>query len=57
MEKDGILEGIKDGIIEGRERVAIKMLKRGMPIEIVAEDTEFSIEEVKNIAQKIAKNG
>jgi len=43
----------KDGIMEGIEKVAEKMIKRGTPIEIVAEDTELSIERVKEIAAKI----
>jgi len=42
----------KDGTLDKAERVAEKMLKRGTPIEIVAEDTELSIEQVKQIAQK-----
>ena len=46
-----------DGIIEGTqkkaEKVAEKMLRRGTAIEIVAEDTELSIEKVEEIANKI----
>ncbi|MCL1794424.1 MAG: Rpn family recombination-promoting nuclease/putative transposase [Oscillospiraceae bacterium] len=63
--KDGILEGRKEGIkegriegrIEGEQNKAIKvaenMLKRGMSIEDVANDTELSIEQVEQIAKKI----
>jgi len=43
----------KDGALDNSEKVAEKMLKRGTPIEIVAEDTELSIEQVKEIVQKI----
>ena len=47
----------KDGILDGEEKkaekVAEKMLKRGTAIEIIAEDTELSIEQVKKIAEKI----
>ena len=43
----------KDGIIKGAEKIAEKMLKRGTPIEYVSEDTELSIERVKEIAKKI----
>ena len=50
--KDGILIGT----IEKAEKVAAKLLKRGMSIEDVAEDTELSIEEVKKIAKKIEQN-
>jgi hypothetical protein len=46
----------KDGIMEGKEKVAEKMLKRGTAMEIVAEDTELSIEQVKEIAKKIKSN-
>jgi len=48
---------LKDGMIIGEEKkaekVAKKMLKRGTPIEIIAEDTELSIAQVKEIAQKM----
>ena len=42
-----------DGLMKGKEKVAEKMLKRGTPIEIIAEDTELSIAQVKEIAQKM----
>jgi len=43
----------KDGALNKAEKIAEKMLKRGTPIEIVVEDTELSIERVKEIAKKI----
>jgi len=47
----------KDGIIKGEqnkaEKVAEKLLERGMSIGDVAEDTELSIERVEQIAHKI----
>jgi hypothetical protein len=43
----------KDGEQKRAERVAERLLKRGTPIDIVAEDTELSIERVKEIAKKI----
>lgn len=46
----------KDGIMFEKERMAEKMLKRGIPIEIVVEDTELSIERVKEIYKKIKNN-
>ena len=46
-------DGIMDGMEKKAEKVAEKLLKRGMSIEDVAEDTELSIEQVKQIAQKI----
>ena len=45
--------GSNDSIMESKERVAEKMLKRGTPIEIVAEDTELPVEEIQRMAQKI----
>ena len=41
---------------ERAEKIAIKMIKRETPLNIVAEDTELSIEKVKEIAKKINKN-
>jgi len=46
-----------DGIIVGKEKmaeeIAEKMLRRGTHIDIVAEDTELSIERIRQIARKI----
>ena len=46
-------EGEQKGAEKEKSKVAEKLLKRGTPIEIVAEDTELSIEQVKEIAKKI----
>ena len=53
---DALKVRYKDGELDKAEKVAEKLLKRGMSIEIVAEDTELSIEQVKEIANKIKKN-
>ena len=39
-----------------KEEIAKKMIKRGTPFEIIAEDTELSIERVKKLAEKVNKN-
>ena len=48
-----------DGIIKGEQRkaekVAEKMLKRGIPVEIVSEDTELSVERVNEIAKNMTQ--
>jgi len=50
---DAIKVWRKDGELNKAEKVAIKLLKRGTPIEIVAEDTELSIMQVSELAHKI----
>ncbi|MCS7073634.1 MAG: Rpn family recombination-promoting nuclease/putative transposase [Bacteroidia bacterium] len=55
--EQGIKQGIKQGIEQGKQigskqaqiEVAKKMLKRGTPIQIIAEDTGLSIEEIQNL--------
>jgi len=42
-----------DGEKKKAVKIAEKLLKRGTPIEIVAEDTELSVERVTEIAKKI----
>ena len=44
---------IKEARLDKAEEIAEKMLKRGTPIKIIAEDTELSIESVKEIAEKM----
>ena len=46
----------KDGRIEGKIEVAKKLLRRGNSVEIVAEDTELTIEQVKKIEEIINAN-
>ena len=51
---DALRVRYKDGEQNKAEKVAEKLLKRGMSIEDVAEDAELSIERVEQIAKKIA---
>jgi predicted transposase/invertase (TIGR01784 family) len=46
-------DGIKIGEQTKAEKVAEKMIKRGPPLEIIAEDTELSIERIKEIAKRL----
>jgi hypothetical protein len=39
-----------------REDIAEKMIKRGTPLDIVAEDTELSLEKIKKLAEKTNAN-
>lgn len=43
---EGIAEGTAEGKIEGKRLVAINMKEQGFPVEIIAQCTELSIEEV-----------
>ena len=42
-----------DGRMEKAEEVAEKMLRRGTPIEIVAEDTELTVAQIEKIVKKM----
>ena len=50
---DALRVRYNDGELNRAEKVAEKLLKRGMSAEDVAEDTELSIERVTEIAKKI----
>ena len=41
---------------EKAEKIAEKMIKRGTPLDIVAEDTELSMRQIEKIINKINKN-
>ncbi|WP_156291316.1 hypothetical protein [Oceanobacillus salinisoli] len=42
-----------DGVREGKQEIAKKMLKRGMDIELIIEITELSKEEVKRLKDEL----
>lgn len=48
----GIEEGIKQGMKKNALAVAQKLLARGVSLEVIAEDTGLSIEEIKQLKQK-----
>ena len=53
---EGIKEGIKEGILEGEKKktheFALKLLKKGTPIEEISELVDLTPEEIKNIRPK-----
>lgn len=55
--KEGEILGIEKGIIQGmqesRKEMAVKLLKRGLRLEDIAEDAELSIEEVKRLRDEM----
>ena len=46
-------DGRDDGISEGIEKVALKMIRRGKSFEEIHEDTDLSLERIKKLADKI----
>lgn len=50
--QEGIAEGRKEGIQKRNQEVALKLIAKGMPINEIAEITELSKEEIKNLADK-----
>ena len=53
---DGESKGKNDGIIEGEKKrsrdIAIRLLQRGLPIEIIAEDTGLTMEQLRKLQQQ-----
>jgi hypothetical protein len=49
--KDGVEEGKVEGKIEGKIEIARNMLEKGIDISMIAECTELSVEELKNIEE------
>ncbi|GGP15592.1 transposase [Oceanobacillus neutriphilus] len=45
-------KGIEEGIQKRNKEVALKLIAKGMPINEIAEITELSKEEIKNLADK-----
>ena len=46
-------DGRDDGISEGIEKVALKMIRRGKSFEEIREDTDLPLERIKKLADKI----
>ena len=47
-------EGIAEGIAEAKAEVVIQMLRKQLSLEMIAEVTNFTVEEVKSIAKEHA---
>ena len=50
--KEGIAEGRAEGVVEGKTEVVIQMLRKQLSLEMIAEVTNFTAEEVTAIAKE-----
>ena len=53
IKKEGREEEVKEGRLEGQQEVALKMLKKQMPLSAVLEFTSLSEEELKQLKKQI----
>ncbi len=51
--QDGLKEGLKKGVENTLEVVAISMLKLNLDIEIIQKATSLTVEEIEKLQQKI----
>ena len=47
--RKGIEQGIEQGIAEGKREVVLEMLKKGLPLDIIAEVTHVDKEEIEQL--------
>ncbi|MEI2581521.1 hypothetical protein [Scytonema sp. PRP1] len=52
IKAEGRAEGLQQGIEEGIRRVAMNLLKSGMPVEEVVKMTGLSLEQVHSLQQQ-----
>ena len=52
--KEGVAEGRAEGLAEGKTEVVVQMLRKQLSLEMIAEVTNFKVEEVKSIAKEHA---
>ena len=52
--KEGMAEGIAEGLAQGKAELVIQMLRKQLSLEMIAEVTNFTVEEVKSIAKEHA---
>ena len=52
--KEGVAEGIAEGLAQGKSEVVIQMLRKQLSLEMIAEVTNFTLEEVRKIAKEHA---
>ena len=50
--EEGMIEGIEKGIEKGIEQVALNMLKRGIPVEIISDTTGLTEQEIEMLKKK-----
>ena len=51
---EGLAEGLAKGESRGKSEVVIQMLRKKLSLEMIAEVTNFTVEEVKSIAKEYA---
>ena len=51
---EGIAEGLAQGKAEGKSEVVIQMLRKQLSLDMIAEVTNFTVEEVRKIAEEHA---
>ena len=51
---EGRAEGLAEGKTEGKAEVVVQMLRKRLSLEMIAEVTNFTVEEVKSIAKEHA---
>jgi predicted transposase/invertase (TIGR01784 family) len=54
--KEAVQKALEQGELNGKIEIAKKMLKRGTEIEIIAEDTRLTIEQIKQLRNETKKN-
>ena len=47
-------EGIAEGLAQGKSEVVIQMLRKKLSLEMIAEVTNFTVEDVRKIAEEHA---
>ena len=52
--KEGMAEGIAEGLAQGKSEVVIQMLRKKLSLEMIAEVTNFTVEDVRKIAEEHA---
>ena len=52
--KEGMTEGIAEGLAQGKSEVVIQMLRKKLSLEMIAEVTNFTVEDVRKIAEEHA---
>ena len=52
--KEGMAEGIAEGLAQGKSEVVIQMLRKKLSLEMIAEVTNITVEDVRKIAEEHA---
>ena len=49
-EKRGIKKGEKRGIVKARQEIAVNLLKEGLPLELISQVTDVSVERLERFS-------